>query len=67
MLTLRPYQQAAIASIYGYFEKESGNPLVVIPSRRRRQRPRPTRKRSRRAPARPSATASPPSTIWPGG
>ena len=34
MLTLRPYQQAAIASIYGYFEKESGNPLVVIPRRR---------------------------------
>ncbi|MBL4557299.1 MAG: DEAD/DEAH box helicase family protein [Rhodobacteraceae bacterium] len=32
MLTLRPYQQAAIASIYGYFEKESGNPLVVIPT-----------------------------------
>lgn len=32
MLTLRPYQQAAIASIYGYFEKESGNPLVVIPA-----------------------------------
>jgi hypothetical protein len=32
MLTLRPYQQAAITSIYGYFEKESGNPLVVIPT-----------------------------------
>ena len=32
MLTLRPYQQAAIASIYNYFEKESGNPLVVIPT-----------------------------------
>jgi len=32
MLILRPYQQAAIASIYGYFEKESGNPLVVIPT-----------------------------------
>ena len=32
MLTLRPYQQTAIASIYGYFEKVSGNPLVVIPT-----------------------------------
>ena len=32
MLTPRPYQQAAITSIYGYFEKESGNPLVVIPT-----------------------------------
>ena len=33
MLTLRPYQQAAIASIYGYFEKESGNPLVEYGSK----------------------------------
>lgn len=32
MLTLRPYQQAAIASIYGYFQKHKGNPLVVIPT-----------------------------------
>ncbi len=32
MLTLRPYQQAAITAIYGYFEKKSGNPLVVIPT-----------------------------------
>jgi DNA repair protein RadD len=32
MLTLRPYQQAAITSIYGYFQKNKGNPLVVIPT-----------------------------------
>jgi len=32
MLTLRPYQQAAITAIYGYFEKTSGHPLVVIPT-----------------------------------
>jgi len=32
MLTLRPYQQAAITSIYGYFQKNAGNPLVVIPT-----------------------------------
>jgi DNA repair protein RadD len=32
MLTLRPYQQAAIASIYGYFQNHDGNPLVVIPT-----------------------------------
>jgi len=32
MLTLRPYQQAAIASIYGYFQTNKGNPLVVIPT-----------------------------------
>lgn len=32
MLTLRPYQQAAIASIYGYFQNHKGNPLVVIPT-----------------------------------
>ena len=32
MLTLRPYQQAAIASIYGYFQSHKGNPLVVIPT-----------------------------------
>ena len=32
MLTLRPYQQAAIASIYGYFQNSTGNPLVVIPT-----------------------------------
>ena len=32
MLTLRPYQQAAITSIYGYFQNKKGNPLVVIPT-----------------------------------
>ena len=32
MLTLRPYQQVAIASIYGYFQTNKGNPLVVIPT-----------------------------------
>lgn len=32
MLTLRPYQQAAITAIYGYFQSNTGNPLVVIPT-----------------------------------
>ncbi len=32
MLTLRPYQKAAIGSIYGYFQNHKGNPLVVIPT-----------------------------------
>ena len=32
MLTLRPYQNAAISSIYGYFQTHKGNPLVVIPT-----------------------------------
>ena len=32
MLSLRPYQQAAIDAIYGYFAKKSGHPLVVIPT-----------------------------------
>lgn len=32
MLTLRSYQQAAISAIYGYFESDDGNPLVVIPT-----------------------------------
>lgn len=32
MLTLRPYQQAAIAAIYAYFEAKSGHPLIVIPT-----------------------------------
>ena len=32
MLTLRPYQQAAITAIYGYFQTHIGNPLVVIPT-----------------------------------
>ena len=32
MLTLRPYQQAAITAIYGYFQNSTGNPLVVLPT-----------------------------------
>lgn len=32
MLTLRPYQQAAITAIYGYFQTHTGNPLVIIPT-----------------------------------
>lgn len=32
MLILRPYQEAAINAIYGYFQNNSGNPLVVIPT-----------------------------------
>ncbi len=32
MLTLRPYQQAAIEAIYDYFAESAGNPLVVIPT-----------------------------------
>ncbi len=32
MLTLRPYQQAAIEAVYRYFEREEGNPLLVLPT-----------------------------------
>jgi DNA repair protein RadD len=32
MLTLRPYQNQAIAAIYRYFESNKGNPLIVIPT-----------------------------------
>jgi DNA repair protein RadD len=32
MLTLRPYQQAAITAIYRYFQNSTGNPLVVVPT-----------------------------------
>ena len=32
MLTLRPYQEAAIAAIYKYYEENSGNCYVVIPT-----------------------------------
>jgi DNA repair protein RadD len=32
VLTLRPYQQAAIDSLYAYFGEHSGHPLVVIPT-----------------------------------
>jgi len=31
-LTLRPYQSAAIQSIYDYFSKNAGNPLITIPT-----------------------------------
>jgi len=32
MLTLRPYQQAAITAIYSYFQTHKGNPLVILPT-----------------------------------
>lgn len=32
MLELRPYQSEAIESVYKYFEKKSGNPLIVCPT-----------------------------------
>ena len=32
MLTLRPYQQAAIAAIYKYYEEKEGNCCVVLPT-----------------------------------
>jgi DNA repair protein RadD len=32
MLTLRPYQEAAIAAIYEYYETKSGNCCIVIPT-----------------------------------
>ncbi|MDK9720413.1 MAG: DEAD/DEAH box helicase [Rhodospirillales bacterium] len=32
MLTLRPYQRAAIDGIYSYFTDKSGHPLIVIPT-----------------------------------
>jgi DNA repair protein RadD len=32
MLTLRPYQEAAIAAIYKYYREKSGNCCVVIPT-----------------------------------
>ncbi len=31
-LSLRPYQNAAIQSIYDYFQTATGNPLVVVPT-----------------------------------
>lgn len=31
-LQLRPYQQEAVDSIFAWFEKETGNPLVVLPT-----------------------------------
>ena len=32
MIQLRPYQSAAIEAIYGYFGRQSGNPLIVLPT-----------------------------------
>ena len=32
MLTLRPYQEAAVAAIYNYYEENSGNCCIVIPT-----------------------------------
>ena len=32
MLTLRPYQQAAISAIYNYYEEKQGNCCVVLPT-----------------------------------
>ena len=32
MLTLRPYQQAAIDAIYSYYESHTGNACIVIPT-----------------------------------
>ena len=32
MLTLRPYQQAAITAIYNYYEEKQGNCCVVLPT-----------------------------------
>lgn len=31
-MQLRPYQQEAVDSIFAWFEKETGNPLVVLPT-----------------------------------
>ena len=31
-LSLRPYQNAAIQSIYDYFQTATGNPLIVVPT-----------------------------------
>lgn len=32
MLSLRPYQEAAVSAIYQYFAEKDGHPLVVIPT-----------------------------------
>ena len=32
MLSLRPYQPAAIDATYGYFAENAGHPLIVIPT-----------------------------------
>lgn len=31
-MQLRPYQTAAVNSLYRYFEKQAGNPLIVLPT-----------------------------------
>lgn len=32
MIELRPYQEAALRSLWGYFEETSGSPIVVLPT-----------------------------------
>lgn len=32
MINLRPYQAEAVESLYAYFQKNTGNPLVVLPT-----------------------------------
>jgi DNA repair protein RadD len=32
LIQLRPYQSAAIEAVYGYFGRQSGNPLIVLPT-----------------------------------
>lgn len=32
MLTLRPYQEKCLNDLWGWFERETGNPLVVLPT-----------------------------------
>jgi DNA repair protein RadD len=32
MIELRDYQKAAVQAIYDYFERETGNPLIVLPT-----------------------------------
>ena len=32
MITLRPYQSAAVAAFYDYFARKAGHPLIVIPT-----------------------------------
>lgn len=32
MVTLRPYQQAAVQAVYDYFGTQAGNPLLVLPT-----------------------------------
>ena len=32
MISLRPYQDEAIQSVFDYFENKTGNPLIVLPT-----------------------------------